>query len=195
MEASGGVYTAYEKKILADGSYLITPTYKRNYQNLGSQYVISFLRQINDINNLTRRLGLLRIDINKEAINRLYKNIKLGDTGCIFLVNRDGYIASHSQKEKINADETMELKFNGLDTFATVFLNGEQLGTHANMFTPAVFAVTKKVKPGFNQLLVRFDPVVAYTNIQDYSRMWYSYNRNRVWVRKCQMNFRCGVQG
>lgn len=90
----------------------------------------------------------------------------------------------------LNGDEILELKFHGLDTFATVFLNGEQLGAHANMFTPAVFEVTKKVKPGRNLLLVRFDPVVALTENQDYSRMWYSYNRNRVWVRKCQMNFR-----
>ena len=32
--------------------------------------------------------------------------------------------------------------FHGLDTYATVWLNGEELGRHANMFRPAVFDVT-----------------------------------------------------
>lgn len=83
-----------------------------------------------------------------------------------------------------------ELKFNGLDTFATIFLNGEELGTHDNMFTPALFDVTQKLKPGVNHLAVKFDSAISVTAQKDYSRMWYSYNPNRVWVRKAQMNFR-----
>lgn len=102
QDASNGVFEEYAKKVPEDGYYLITPTYKRNYQNLGEQYVISFLRRINDINNLTKRLGTLRIDINEDSINRLYKNIRLGDTGYVFIVNQEGYIVSHSQKDKIS---------------------------------------------------------------------------------------------
>jgi beta-mannosidase len=88
------------------------------------------------------------------------------------------------------ADKTIELKFNGLDTFATVYLNGEKIGKHENMFTPAVFDVTEKLKQGANYIAVKFDSTISVTNRKNYDKMWYSYNRNRAWVRKAQMNFR-----
>lgn len=86
--------------------------------------------------------------------------------------------------------EVAQLQFDGLDTFATVFLNGELLGTHANMFTPAVFDVTRKLIPGINLIAVRFDSTIAETSQKEYGGMWYSYSPNRVWARKAQMNFR-----
>jgi Beta-galactosidase/beta-glucuronidase len=93
------------------------------------------------------------------------------------------------------AGKHMELTFHGLDTLAEVYLNGESLGGHANMFIPAVFDVTARLRSGENRLDVRFDPVIAKTDeIAEknpmYDRMWYSYNRNRAWVRKSQMNTR-----
>ncbi len=83
-----------------------------------------------------------------------------------------------------------ELKLNGLDTFATVYLNGLKLGSHENMFTPAVFDVTDQLRTGRNHLMIRFDSVMAVTAEKDYRGMWYSYSPNRVWARKAQMNFR-----
>ncbi len=83
-----------------------------------------------------------------------------------------------------------ELKLNGLDTFATVYLNGLKLGSHENMFTPAVFDVTDQLRTGRNNLMIRFDSVMAVTAEKDYRGMWYSYSPNRVWARKAQMNFR-----
>jgi beta-mannosidase len=47
------------------------------------------------------------------------------------------------------------LTFDGLDTFATVYLNGEPLGDHANMFRPAIFDVTERLTAeGLNTLAV-----------------------------------------
>ncbi|TCL61943.1 beta-mannosidase [Hydrogenispora ethanolica] len=83
-----------------------------------------------------------------------------------------------------------ELCFDGLDTFATVYLNDRELGSHENMFTPAVFDVTGRLRPGLNRLAVRFDSTIAATAGKDYEKMWYSYSPNRAWVRKAQMNFR-----
>jgi beta-mannosidase len=54
--------------------------------------------------------------------------------------------------------ERLRLFFHGLDTFATVWLNGEELGSHANMFRPAIFDVTRRLRTGVrNVLAVRFD--------------------------------------
>lgn len=82
------------------------------------------------------------------------------------------------------------LKFDGLDTFARVFLNDEEIGLHANMFTAVEFDVTDLLQKGENRLLVRFDSPIRMTREKDYSRMWYSYNRNRVWARKAQFGYR-----
>ena len=39
-------------------------------------------------------------------------------------------------------DERLRLVFHGIDTFATIYLNGEKLGDHSNMFREAVFDAT-----------------------------------------------------
>ncbi len=54
-------------------------------------------------------------------------------------------------------DERARLVFHGLDTVADVWLNGEELGHHENMFRPAEFDVTKQLR-GHNDLLLRFSP-------------------------------------
>jgi two-component system sensor histidine kinase YesM len=108
-----------EKKLPKDGSFVITPTYKRYYLPMGNQYIISFYRQINDINNFARKLGILRIDLNENEVSEIYKDIKLGSTGHIFVANKDGYVVSHSDKDEIShyiKDETY---------FKNVFENNE----------------------------------------------------------------------
>jgi beta-mannosidase len=63
------------------------------------------------------------------------------------------------EQNRLQEDERLQLVFNGLDTFAAIWLNGELLGEHANMFTEAVFDVSQKLRIGQpNTLAVRFDP-------------------------------------
>jgi beta-mannosidase len=55
--------------------------------------------------------------------------------------------------------ERLELTFLGLDTFATIWLNGEVLGEAANMFREYAFDVTERALAGrTNKLAIRFDP-------------------------------------
>lgn len=49
------------------------------------------------------------------------------------------------------------LKFHGLDTFATIWLNGEQVAKTANMFHEHEFDVKKLLKEGKNVLAVKFE--------------------------------------
>lgn len=55
------------------------------------------------------------------------------------------------------------LVFHGLDCFATVYLNGEEIGRHANMFRPLELDVTGRIRPGAeNTLAVRLaSPIFA----------------------------------
>ena len=48
----------------------------------------------------------------------------------------------------------LHLLFEGLDVFATVYLNGKEIGSNRNMFTPLRVDVTDHVKPGSNRLEV-----------------------------------------
>lgn len=58
--------------------------------------------------------------------------------------------------------ERLQLVFHGLDTFATIWLNGQELGRHRNMFREAVFDVTGALHAGGpNTLALCFDPPLA----------------------------------
>jgi len=50
--------------------------------------------------------------------------------------------------------QRLHLLFEGLDVFATVYLNGKVVGKHQNMFTPFRVDVTDHVRPGPNRLEV-----------------------------------------
>jgi beta-mannosidase len=50
------------------------------------------------------------------------------------------------------------LRFDGLDTFATVVLNGAEVGRFENMFVPHELDVTDALRRGSNDLEVRFEP-------------------------------------
>ncbi|MCJ7706440.1 MAG: beta galactosidase jelly roll domain-containing protein, partial [Anaerolineales bacterium] len=62
-------------------------------------------------------------------------------------------------QEPPESQERLQLVFHGLDTFATIWLNGEQLGKHGNMFREAVFDVTHRVRTDRpNTLALCFEP-------------------------------------
>ncbi|MBN9388700.1 MAG: glycoside hydrolase family 2 protein [Chloroflexi bacterium] len=83
------------------------------------------------------------------------------------------------------------LTFDGLDTYATIYLNGLELGRHQNMFRPAVFDVTGKLNYGNpNVLAVRLDPPLLYIDNKSIPGQWGDYNSNqRVFARKTQSHF------
>ncbi len=57
------------------------------------------------------------------------------------------------------APKNVELVCHGLDTFATVTLNGVRLGSTNNMFRTWVFDVRHQIKAGPNVLQIKFDPL------------------------------------
>ncbi|MWJ30861.1 MULTISPECIES: beta-mannosidase [Saccharibacillus] len=84
--------------------------------------------------------------------------------------------------------ERFELNFDGLDTFATVFVNGHEIGTSRNMLMPHTFDITRVIRPGWNVIAVRFDPLRPHH--QGKERFdWSSYTKERPWLRKAAMNF------
>jgi beta-mannosidase len=81
----------------------------------------------------------------------------------------------------------LRLVFHGLDTFATIWLNGEKLGGHSNMFREAVFDVGDLVRPGENTLVLRFDRPLDHVG-EEYPDQW-GRNPERVSMRKAHFGF------
>ncbi|GIO86943.1 beta-mannosidase [Paenibacillus faecis] len=86
------------------------------------------------------------------------------------------------------AGERAELVFEGLDTFATVFVNGHEVGKTANMLMSHTFDVTRLVRGGWNSLAVKFDPLHLHHRDKEQFE-WSSYTKERPWLRKAAMNF------
>jgi beta-mannosidase len=59
-------------------------------------------------------------------------------------------------------DENIDLVADGLDTLATLWLNGRKLGRSENMFTAAGFPARHLLRKGGNELLIRFDSATRY---------------------------------
>ncbi|MCE5199020.1 MAG: sugar-binding domain-containing protein [Armatimonadota bacterium] len=84
------------------------------------------------------------------------------------------------------------LVFDGLDLNAVVYLNGEEIGSHANAFTPCRLDVTGKLREGVNSLAVYVESGlysvseksgVGYCNWPDHVL------HKRTWLRKPQYSF------
>lgn len=84
--------------------------------------------------------------------------------------------------------ERWELIFEGLDTHATVYVNGLEMGTAGNMHRTYVYDVSRVIHQGQNTIAVRFDPL--YLHHRDKALMqWSSYTKERPWIRKAAMNY------
>jgi len=82
--------------------------------------------------------------------------------------------------------------FDALDLVADVYLNGEKIGSHANVFVPCRLDVTGKLKDGSNTLAVRVEsglysvaekPSLSYNRANDHRL------HKRSWLRKPQCQF------
>lgn len=84
---------------------------------------------------------------------------------------------------------SLRLLFHGLDCFASVFLNGKEIGRHANMFTPLELDVADKVKRGNgNVLAVRLaSPLFAPLDGESRAPAWWGFPRQM--ARKAQMSY------
>ncbi|MBM7579645.1 beta-mannosidase [Jeotgalibacillus terrae] len=81
-----------------------------------------------------------------------------------------------------------ELAFEGLDTYATIYLNGKEIGSTQNMFISHTFDVSRELEDGKNTIAVRFDPLSKHVEDKE-KDVWCSYGKERLWARKSSMNF------
>lgn len=89
-------------------------------------------------------------------------------------------------------EQTITLCCDGLDTVATVWLNGVQVWFNDNMFVPQRVTVTSLVQPGVNELCVRFESVWKQGKEREQlhgTRVAWNTDPSRVYVRKAQYHY------
>src|ERR1035437_4998357 len=82
------------------------------------------------------------------------------ELACAWVEEREWWyrLRFRGPRESLHEGERLQLVFDGLDTFATIWLNGAELGRSRNMFRDAVFDVTNSLRAGAeNTLAVCFD--------------------------------------
>jgi beta-mannosidase len=108
---------------------------------------------------------------------------------CAWIEDREWWyrMTFDGPQEPLRPGERLLLVFQGLDTFATIWLNGEELGGHSNMFREAVFDVGDLVRPGENTLALLFDRPLDHVG-EEHPDQW-GRNPERVSMRKAQFGF------
>ncbi|MCB2156285.1 hypothetical protein KQI84_15525 [bacterium] len=88
-----------------------------------------------------------------------------------------------------SAGRRVELNFESLETFASVYLNGELLGESQDQFLPVSFDITKKLRTGDNYLVVHFESAVQHCRHQEktHGRLRVDFDHTRVYARRMQM--------
>lgn len=91
------------------------------------------------------------------------------------------------------ANEQLVLCCEGLDTFATIWLNGKQIAQSTNMFLPVRVAITQHLVAGQNELLILFDAALPHGKadeaIYGEKTAWCDGDPSRVYVRKAQYHY------
>ena len=82
------------------------------------------------------------------------------------------------------------LTFQGLDTFAEIYINGQFAGAHQNMFRPCCLTAGHLLQPGRrNVLVVRFRSPVLFVQARDHQDIFSITTSDRIYARKAQMNY------
>lgn len=104
----------------------------------------------------------------------------VGERHSIFERTFDAPAHLHNKKH-------VELVCHGLDTLATIWLNGERIGESNNMFRKWSFDIRHHLRRGDNHLRIAFEPLTAYVQKQraEYRQKYgIDLENERSWVRK-----------
>jgi beta-mannosidase len=84
------------------------------------------------------------------------------EDSCAWVRDREWWWRTTFESPQVDAGERLVLAFDGLDTFAEIWLNGEIVATSDNMFSAVVLDITTRARQA-NTLAVRFTPPAVAT--------------------------------
>lgn len=84
----------YSDAIKARGEFVIMKPHKQSYVMNSNNLVISLTRSINSYDSKDQ-LGVILIDLNLRVLDDICRNVKLGKSGYVFIVDSDGNVVYH----------------------------------------------------------------------------------------------------
>jgi len=99
------------------------------------------------------------------------------------------YESTFSLSEKEISNENIELEFDGLDTYATVYINGKLVLEANNMFRKWTISAKNHLKKGKNHLKIVFLSAVQKGKEEAAKLTYILPEKERVFVRKAQYQF------
>jgi beta-mannosidase len=102
------------------------------------------------------------------------------------------YRCTFNVAEQLLVSEHIDLCFDGLDTYATVWLNGEQILVCDNMFIPGRVPIKRLLKLSDNVLLILFESAMRHgkaLEAQNGKRPAWNGDTSRLYVRKAQYHY------
>jgi len=81
------------------------------------------------------------------------------------------------------------IRFEGLDTIATIHVNDSEIGSAANMFIPHEFPLRHAIVVGTNRLTVRFTSIQKHLRDKDVGKYVSLFSQDRVFLRRMQCTF------
>ena len=99
------------------------------------------------------------------------------------------YETTFSLSEKEISNENIELEFEGLDTYATAYLNGKIVLEADNMFRKWIISAKNHLKKGKNNLKIVFQSAVQKGKEEAEKLSYTLPEKERVFVRKAQYQF------
>lgn len=127
------------------------------------------------------RAGKLPADLDRG--NNIYKLRELE--------NRQWWYSRTFEAPSLAGGERCELVFNGVDTLASVWVNGRKIGTLENMLVPHRIDVTESLRSGENQLIVGIDSTVLAARSYPVhpGEIAMENNWESLWIRKAPHGF------
>lgn len=107
------------------------------------------------------------------------------------------YRATFKVSKALRQQDVIELVADGLDTLATVRLNGRIIGRTDNMFTPCRWNVSRQLREGDNEISIRFAATKGYMESTHAERSFKEFNdpegnSNRIRKEPCQFGWDWG---
>ena len=99
------------------------------------------------------------------------------------------YESTFSLSEKEISNENIELEFDGLDIYATVYINGKKVLEADNMFRKWIISAKNHLKKGKNYLKIVFLSAVQKGKEEAVKLPYTLPDKERVFVRKAQYQF------
>jgi len=109
---------------------------------------------------------------------------------CAWTGHRDWWHRRDFKVPKSFKGDRIELVFDGIDTYSTVYVNGVEVGATSNMFLQYRFDVTEHVRPGeTNTVVVGVGATIPIIEKRDVEKYFACFYTPRVFARKAQCQF------